>query len=246
MERALANELRAAQDVNHPMRYLLRKSTPRLTTTREILESSEGDVARLISINGSPLSPLAEQREQARLEELARNPGRQHRRKQAEDADNARALKVLRLLPTAFLYQYAGPGQGVHGPIERYTFRPNPKFSPPDFETEVLSAMAGELWVDPTQQRVTHLEGHLQEDVNFGWGILGRLNRGGWIRIEQSEVAPGQWRAVRLQMEMTGRVVMRSRSFNVTQESSRYGPVPGGLGYRQAIQILTAGEEARR
>jgi hypothetical protein len=246
VQRALANELIASQDVDHPMRYLLRKSTPRLTSTREIYETAQGDVARLISINDSPIGPVAEQKEEARLQELARDPARQHRRKQAEDADTARALRVLRLLPTAFIYSYIGPGQGPLGPVEKFSFRPDPTFSPPNLETEVLSAMAGELWVDPTQQRVTHLEGHVQGDVQFGWGILGRLNRGGWISIDQSQVAPGLWRTVRLQLDMTGRVLFRARVFKVLQEQSRFAPLPAALDYRKAIELMLAKEKALR
>ncbi len=56
MARALANELRAAQDTSHPMRYQLRKTSPRLTTTKEIYETRDGDVARLVAINDKPLS----------------------------------------------------------------------------------------------------------------------------------------------------------------------------------------------
>ena len=246
VDHALANELRAAQDVDHPMRYLLRKSTPRLSSTRQIYETAQGDVARLLSINDSPIGPIAEQKEEARLQELARDPARQRHRKQAEDADTARALKVLRLLPSAFIYEYIGPGQGAHGPVERFSFHPNPDFSPPDLETEVLSAMAGELWIDPAQQRITHLEGRVQVDVQFGWGILGRLNRGGWIRIDQSEVAPGLWRTVRLQLDMSGRVVFRARAFKVLQEQTQFAPLPVALDYRTAIELMLATDQALR
>ena len=57
VERALATELRTAQDPNHPMRYRLRKTSPRLTSTKEIVETRDGDVARLVSIFDKPLSP---------------------------------------------------------------------------------------------------------------------------------------------------------------------------------------------
>lgn len=241
VEEALGNELRAAQDASHPMFYRLRKTTPRLTSTREIYETANGDVARLLSINGAPLSPAAEQKEQARLDELAGDPGRQRHRQQAEDADRARAIKVLRALPTAFLYQYAGTAQGSAGQVEKFTFRPNPDYSPQDLETQVLTAMTGEIWIDAAQERVVRLTGRLQQDVDFGWGILGRLNKGGWITIDQAEVAPGQWRTVRLQMAMSGRVLFRTRSFDTTEEESRFMPLPVGMGYRQAIALLEAG-----
>ncbi|MGH9563337.1 MAG: hypothetical protein ACRD3S_17935, partial [Terracidiphilus sp.] len=110
VDRALANELSAAQDHSHPMRYLLRKITPRLITTKEILETKDGDVARLIAVRDVPLSTADEDNEETRLSELLDDPGKQRRRKQAEDQDAARALKVLGALPAAFLYQDAGPG----------------------------------------------------------------------------------------------------------------------------------------
>ena len=68
VERALASELRTAQDPTHPMRYRLRKSSPRLTTAKEIVETRDGDVARLVSIDDKPLSQADEQMEQARLD----------------------------------------------------------------------------------------------------------------------------------------------------------------------------------
>ena len=242
VNRALANELSAAQDASHPMRYQLRKTSPRLTTTKEILETKDGDVARLIAINDQSLSPAAESNEEARLNALRGDPGKQQRRKQAEEDDSGRVLKVLRALPSAFVYQDAGPGEGPTGKVERFSFRPNPKFEPPDLETEVLPAMTGEIWIDPVHLRVTRLEGHLQQDVNFGWGILGRLNRGGWIVIEQADVGGGQWRTVRFQMQMSGRVVFKNRVFDTTEAQSNYASLLVGMGYQKAIDTLLSGK----
>ena len=84
--RALATEIRTAQDPGHPMRYQLRKQSPRLTTTKEIVETRDGAVARLLSVNDTPLSGAAEQSEEARLDALAANPSLQKHRKQGEDA----------------------------------------------------------------------------------------------------------------------------------------------------------------
>ena len=240
--RALANELRFARDASHPMRYQLRKSSPRLTTTKEIYETTDGNVARLVAINDQPLSPEDEQKEEARLDALLSDPGKQRHRKQAEDTDAGRVLKVLRALPSAFVYQYAGSGQGPAGEVEKFTFRPDPKFSPHDLETQVLPAMTGEMWIDVAHERVVRLEGHVQQDVDFGWGILGRLNKGGWIVVEQADVGEGLWRTVRLQMKMSGRVVFKSRTFDTTQEETHFAPLPLGVRYQKAIEMLRAGQ----
>jgi hypothetical protein len=239
--RALDTEVRSARDLSHPMRYRLRKSSPRLTTAKEIAETRDGDVARLVAINDQPLSQAEEQQEQARLDALLSDPSRQRHRKQSEESDTGIVLKLLRMLPQAFLYEYEGVGQGSAGTVEKFRFHPNPAFSPPDMETQALTAMIGEIWIDAAQERVTRLEGHLQRDTNYGWGILGKLDKGGWIVLEQADVGAGQWRIVRFQLKMELRILFKTKYFDSVQEMTQYAPIPAGLDYRQAIQMLRGG-----
>lgn len=242
VQRALASEVKAAEELSragHPMRYLLRKTSPRLTSTKAIVETREGDVARLLSIDDQPLSPADQQREFARLDELSNNPGRQQHRKQSEDSDAGRALKVLHVLPSAFLYQFIGSGTLSGGAaVEKFSFKPNPHFDPPDLETGVLTAMAGEIWIDAAQERVVRLAGSLQQDKDFGLGILGELDKGGWIEIDQADVGGRQWRIVHLKLVMNGRVLFKAKNSNSVQEYSQFVPLPGDVSYRQAIEML--------
>ncbi len=240
VQRALATESRAAQDLSHvgnPMRYKLHKSSPNLTSTKEIVETRDGDVARLLSINDRPLSQDDEQKEQARLQSLLDNPSLQQHRKQAEGSDTERALKVLRVLPSAFLYQFAGTVSTPNGAALKFTFKPNPQFDPPDTETGVLTAMAGEIWVDPVHERVVRLAGSLQQDKLLYFG-LGELNKGGWIEIGQADVGGHQWRIVHLKLKMNIRELFKIKNSDSVQEFTEFVPVPSNLGYKDAIQML--------
>jgi hypothetical protein len=147
---------------------------------------------------------------------------------------------VLRALPYAFDYQYAGAVNGAAGKVEKFTFTPNQSFSPPDLETQVLTAMTGAIWIDSLHQRVVRLEGHLQQGVDFGWGILGHLDKGGWIAIEQADVGEGQWRIVRFQMAMSGRVIFKTRVFDTTEEETHFAPLPTEITYQKAVGMLLA------
>ena len=236
VHRALANELRANNDTSHLMRYRLRKTSPRLTTVKNIIETHDGDVARLISRDNAPLSAADEQMEQNRLNQLLNDPSRQRHRQKGEDADLARAMKILRVLPDAFLYQYSR----TDGNIAKYTFKPDPSFQPDDIETRALTSVEGELWIDTTAERVTRLEGHLKEDVDYGWGILGQLDKGGFILIEQAEVAPKIWHTTQMKMKMSFRILYKSKASDSTLELSEFSPVPQNLDYKQAIQMLRA------
>jgi hypothetical protein len=240
VDRAFASELRAAQDASHPMRYRLRKTSPRLTSTKDIFETCDGDVARLVLLWDKPLSQADEQAELARLDALLNDPSLQRHRKQGEEGDLRIVLKLLRILPDAYLYQYAGAGAGPAGRVEKFSFRPNPNFSPPDLETQALKAMTGEIWIDAAQERVTRLEGHLQQDTDYGWGILGKLDKGGWIVIEQADMGGRQWRIARFKMKMNLRILFKTRNIDTAEEMTGYAPLPQGIDYRQAIQMLRA------
>ncbi|KAA6464990.1 hypothetical protein DYQ86_03285 [Acidobacteria bacterium AB60] len=244
VQSALANELSAAQDESHPMRYRLHKATPRLATTKDLIETRDGSVAMLVAVNDQPLTSADLAKEQSRLQVLLTDPSRQRHRRQSEAEDTARALKVLRVLPNAFLYTDAGPATEGSLPVEKFSFTPNPRFNPPDLETQVLTQMAGEILVDPEHARVVRLEAKLQQDVDFGWGILGRLSKGGWIIIDQADVGEGAWRVVKFQMKMTGRLLIRTKTFDTIEEETDYRPVPADLRYQQAIAMLREGQPA--
>jgi len=244
VKRVLQTEIDAAADSSHPMQYRLRKVSPRLATTKLIVETKDGDVARLIAINDGALSAQDKQNEDNRLQSLLNDPNLQKHRQEREQSDAERARKVMRALPDAFLYSFAGIVDTPHGPSYRLTFQPNPKFDPDDLEAQVLKGMAGEMWIDVAQQRVTHLEGKRLHDVDYGLGILGKLDQGGTLLLEQADVGNRQWRTTRMVLIMNARVLFKVVKLDTTLELSQYSPVTGGMSYRQGIQILQASPAA--
>jgi len=240
IKRVLQVELDAAHDpaATHPMLYRLRKTSPRLSTTKLIVETKDGDVARLIAVNNAPLDTAGQATEDARLDSLLTNPGQQRHRQQREQDDAERARKVMRALPNAFLYRFAGFVNTPQGPSYRFTYQPNPRFDPQDIEAQVLKAMAGELWIDVAQQRVTRLQGKRIHDVDYGWSILGKLDQGGTLLLEQADIGNHQWRTTHMILVMNARVLFKLIKLDTTLELSNFTPVTPGLNYQQAIQLL--------
>ncbi len=238
VKRVLRTEAAAAADTTHPMRYRLRKQSPRLTTTKLIVETKDGDVARLIAINDAPLSQQEEQNEENRLEALQNNPDQQRHRQQREQGDAERARKVMQALPDAFLYSYAGTVNTPQGPSYRLSFQPNPNFDPQDIEAQVLKGMAGELWIDVAQERVTRLECKRLRDVDYGFGLLGKLDQGGTLLLEQADVGDHEWRTTRMVLVMNARVLFKTVKLDTTLGMTEYIPVTPGMSYQQAIKLL--------
>jgi len=238
MRRAVQHQVDA--DKSHrPLRYLVHKVDTHHDTTKAIIETADGDVARLVAVDGKPLSAEADRAELERLDTLAAHPDMQQRRRKSEQKDAARVSHLLSLLPEAFLYRFDGTVPCSSGQCVRLSFTPNPRFTPPDLESDMLRGIAGEMWVDPTQERLARLDGHFITDVDFGFGIIGKLNKGGKFFLELTDIGGHDWELTRLALHVNGRALLvKSLNFQVDEETSRFAPVPPGLKYRDAIEIL--------
>ena len=225
----------------YPVRYKLRKQDEKGVTTKEIVPTKDGDVARLIARNDKPLTPEQNQAELDRLSNLLAHPEIQEHRHKREQEDSGRADEMIRLLPDAFLYTYLDTATGPNGPAYRLSFKPNPDFHPPDREAEVYHGMEGEVWIDQGQERIVKLDAHLIADVNFGWGILGKLYKGGSLSIEQKDVGHRHWEATLMNLNLTGIALMlKPLSFQTTETSTDFQPVPVNMSYQDAIHLLTS------
>jgi len=126
------------------------------------------------------------------------------------------------------------------GECYRLSFAPNPGFVPPDIEADVLRGFAGEVWIEKSQDRLVRLDAHLVRDVNIGFGILGRLDKGGTLELEQAyEKDASEWQPTVLKMNLAGKALMvKSVSIQIDELASGFAPVPPGIGYREAIAML--------
>jgi hypothetical protein len=238
VRRATQHRLEASRN-HRPLRYLLHKTDGLHDTTKDILETRDGDVARLVAVNGQPLSAQAGQAELDRLNTLAGHPEIQEHRRQREQKDADRVNRLMQLLPDAFLYRFEGIVSCAAGKCYRLSFSPNPTFAPPDLEAGIFRGMAGEVWIDQVQERLTRLDAHLISNVDFGWGIIGRLDKGGTIQIEQADIGGHDWEVTTLKLNMKGKALMvKSLSVQITEQASHFSVVPDGVDYRQAIQLL--------
>jgi len=107
VRRAIQNREDAAK-THRPLRYLLRKIDDHRDTTKDIIETEQGNVARLIAIHNQPLTPEANQAELDRLHTLAHHPEIQEHRHRREQKDATRVNRLMRLLPDAFPYHDQG------------------------------------------------------------------------------------------------------------------------------------------
>jgi len=216
-------------------RYWVESHTPKESLREEFLETAEGPISRIELSNGHPLDAEGRQLEQASLHRLLSSPAEQARRRQ-DYADNEKRIgRIVALLPDAFLYKYAGEENGCY----RLRFRPNPDYPAHSIEARIIHAMSGELWVNTKYKRMVRLDGRLNQDVSFGFGILGRLYQGGWFSLQRTQVSSTDWKTERFELHMNGRAILfKIITQEISEFRSGFAPVATGLDLVKGAALL--------
>jgi len=233
--KVVTNELKVQnEDLGHWM-YRLEEKDAGKKQVQEIVETKDGSLSRLLSTDGRPLDAKQQQKESRRIQRLVSNPGEQRKLQQASSKKAEQGERLFKILPDVFVFGYAG----CEGDLIKLSFRPNPNFRPPSIEARVFQNMEGEMTVDSKQERLAAINGHLMEDVKFGGGLLGHLDKGGKFEVRQTEVAPGQWEMTVLVVDMKGKVLL-FKTIDVQQVESHldFHRVPDDLTLAQAADIL--------
>ena len=204
-------------------------------TLKECVDTDQGALCRLIAEGGHPLSQSEQAKEKERLAELVKNPERQRKLQEARKKDGDQALKMLKMLPNAFRYEYAG----TEGDLVKLRFVPNPQFTPPDRESRVFHAMVGFMWVDRDAKRLVELSGKLTRDVDFGFGLLGHLYRGGTFQVKRADVGDGHWETTLLDVKIRGKALF-FKTINADQRETtdNFAKAPGKLTMAEGMKML--------
>jgi hypothetical protein len=237
VKRAAANELRASDSKLHYM-YKERKQTPQGSSLKQVAETNDGEVSYLLMMNDKPLTPEQRASEDQKMQKLLNDPGEQHRRLQQQKDDAKRANTLVNALPDAFLYEFDKNDQ-AGGNIVKLKFQPNPDFDPPSRETQVFKGMAGTMEIDTSANRITRLVGTLIDDVNFGWGIFGKLHKGGRFEIHENNVGEGHWDITYRNLDFSGKVLLfKKLRIKETEEMSDYRRIQDNLSFVQGFDLL--------
>jgi hypothetical protein len=249
VRQVVAQEVAAAKAPGTKHMFRSRKQTPRGSQTHLYIETNEAMAGMLIASNGKPLTPEQENTEIGHLDWLVQNPDQLRRKHVREAEDSERTLRMVKALPDAFLYTADGtqpgePGLGKIGDeLLRLKFGPNPSYAPPSHVEQVLEGMKGYLLIDTTARRIARIDGTLYREVSFGWGIVGRLDKGGQFFVQQADVGDGSWDITEMKLNITGKIlVFKSISLISDEILDDFRPEPANLPFRLGVDLLKAAE----
>jgi hypothetical protein len=181
----------------------IEKRNGKQSLTELQVETKYGPLYRLLLVDGAALDASQRKQDDARIGRLVKDPRPLQKLKQAQTEDELKLQKLMSLMPRAFVYDY----DGVEENLLRIKFRPNPDYDPPDYEARIVHSMAGTILVDTQRKRLARVAGHLVTRVEFGYGLLGRIDSG-TLELERVEVGPQLWKTAFVNIHFSGRVAL--------------------------------------
>jgi len=249
---AVANEVAAANHAESLHMFRSHKQTPKGSQTRLYVETKDALAAMLIAINDQSLTALQQQTEANHLAWLMSTPEQLRKKHAREKEDEERTMRVVKALPDAFRYEYAGTDNGATGStdaggqIVKLNFTPNPAYSPPSRVEQVLAGMQGYLLIDTRARRIARIDGTLFREVTFGWGIIGHLDKGGHFLVQQADLGlgDGAWGITEISLTVTGKLLL-FKGLNMASDEvlSDFRTVPENLTFAQGVEMLKTEQE---
>ncbi|MGA3127042.1 MAG: hypothetical protein ABSD13_10005 [Candidatus Korobacteraceae bacterium] len=232
LRQAVSNEKAGDKQDYYSWTDRLQKS--RGSVTKLMVETPQGILARVVAFNDRALTADERRQDDERINRLL-DPAKMREKAGKQKDDQQHIERILFALADAFQCEY---GFAHDDRNLRLECSPNPSFSAPNYESQVLQGMKSVILIDREDKRIASIQGTLFRDVNFGWGFLGRLNRGGSIEITQSKVAAKHWGITRMQLTFEGRIlIVKPLKVEETDTSWNYQSVPK-MTVAEALEFL--------
>ena len=231
VQMVVANELNA--DANDHSRWIYRddNKVPEGHTVKIVIQTAQENLSKTIRKNGRPLTADEQKEDEKRIDQFVHDSSVREKQKHDDQEDSEKADALTKLLPNAFLWSFAE----TNGALTTLHFKPDPKFNPPTRESRVFAAMEGTMVVHTKQTRIQHLSGSLTQDVDFGHGLLGKLDKGGTFEIVRTQEGPGLWDITTTHIHIHGHaLIFKSIGDEQDEISSHYRPTPQSLALEAA------------
>ena len=115
--RVITNELTFQDDHTNWM-YRLEKEQSGKKRVEEIIETKEGSLSRLLSIDDRPLSAKQQEEENKRVQELMTSRSAKRKLQRELEEATLQGRRLFKMLPDAFVFDHAGGDGNVDLPFE--------------------------------------------------------------------------------------------------------------------------------
>ena len=229
MTDACQNELQQRKQNALWVSQVQRLSAEHVYREQEI-DTVEGTIRPLLSIDGHPPSPSEQKRDEDRLRQLQKT---RLTLKKNQEAAEQKVDDLLRAIPDMFIYE----DQGKQGSLERLAFAPNPAYKPTSYQEAALHALSGVVLIDLREKQVAQFSGTLTQQVEFAHGLLGHLDKGGMIEVNRVRLSPGLWETSSFRTDLDGRfAIFENMNKQIAETRSDFEPLLPDTNIQRALE----------
>jgi hypothetical protein len=226
------------------VRYQMHMVDAKGDQTRDIIQSRDGIVARLIARDNRPLTPEEDAAERTRLQEMLDSPDAYKKHVHGDSLEKKTVEDIIRQMPEAMIFTFVEgqpqrPSAGS-APQVVIDYKPDPAWHPPTMASDALIGMQGRMWVDARTHNLVALDGNIFRPINIGL-FVAHIYPGGDVSIEQGEVVPGRWFFTHFVEHITVRVPLIFRTIHQNGDvTSSHVSAVNPMSYQEAIHLLLA------
>jgi len=200
-----------------------------------VIETVDTPVKHLLAVDGHPPTAAQLKEEEDRYRTLLKNSAGRSAFKKEREEDTKTMDEMLRIIPEAFIFQDLGTERG----LKKIAFHPNPDFRAKSYQQRVLQNLVGTAFVDVQDKQIARVFASLAQQVEFGLGLLGRVDKGGTLNIARTRLPDGIWQVSTEKIELSGRMaIFKSLNRHKDEHRSDFKPVAPGTTFAKALDEL--------
>jgi hypothetical protein len=204
-----ANQADFKEDPNYNYKELDR--TPKGSKLYRVMMIEGTPYNRLIAVNGKPLSRAQDAQEEKKMQQTI-----QQRRSESSEERQKRIAKyqkernrdnqMMNELTKAFEFTLLGQRKVRGFNVWVLKATPRPGYKPPSIETQVLTGMQGELWIDQKTYQWVKVTAQVVRPVSIE-GFLAQVEPGTRFELEKSPVGNGVWQTTHFSMHSNAKIL---------------------------------------
>jgi hypothetical protein len=212
--------------------------------TLEMIKTNDLIVGKVVRIDNRPVSKDEERKENDKLRRLLDDPSAQQQQRKRQQRFDHYIRELIQSLPQAFRYTETNTEVAADGArLIHLSFQPAPDFHPASADLEVMQGLSGVMVIADQKKRIVKLDAHLFRDVDFGWGILVHLNKGGNLLLEREPANPPGADVRALTMNIDGRILL-FKKLEIQWNFDHFRWVDRTIDLASAVRLLTSPDMA--
>lgn len=180
---------------------VVKKST---VVEREVFYVNGRQIARLVKKDGNPVSPDEDKNERSRVRKLTVEYS-----KKPPSFGRGGGVNLIQMVLAVSEVSNPRRTEMKGRPTLVFDFKGDPKAEAHGMQANASKKLEGTVWVDEADRQVARLEVEFYDNFRIGGGLLGSIQKGTVIKIEQSPIGEGLWMQTANDQHMNLRVIVK-------------------------------------